>query len=326
MSNSKYQHYVPQTYLKKWLNSNNQLFLYGKDNQVKKVCKTDRILGKTNFYVKDDLVIFSEEQKRKKFSCLEGFIVICEGKKLKTLDELAKNYFLFDEWIIKNSDNDVCSKKKFKSEIEKVKILDIDDLLGKIETEWNEIYEVIKGLVENPEEKNIDQRILKKVKKIAIIQEYRNPKKINELEKLMEIKLGFLKDEMKECYDIMKNEFPKPLFLKNLENLLDGNPKGVYKERYNAFEKSSLKIMKATGNEKYLTNDNPINFLKYKNEFEIIYFVLSPDILCFFILDEKEKFKIEQMPMNDIRKFNKKIRKDAIEFYISSNKIKFSNK
>lgn len=324
MAKQKYQHYVPQTYLSKWLDSNNQLHLYNKEDKLIKSCKTDRIFGENNLYTKSIsyLIVCNIKEKTEIFKCLDGYRVFLDDKELLSIEDFASNYYLFEKWIIKDNLGNVRRKNFFRSNIEHSRILTIENLLKKFEDEWNDIYQSVINLVDNNTNKDVVNdfiiNYLDKLKKIIFIQELRNKDKIKIYKDAIDKSIGFMKEEMEEVYDEMINEFPKTMFLKKLENFLLGNTEPFIDENFKAFEMAQMNIFIATGNKKFLTNDNPILYVNNKKLDFGIYYPINPKIVCGFVKGDKNKIAIKQMPFNSVRELNKIIKKDANEFYISS--------
>ena len=159
---------------------------------------------------------------------------------------------------------------------------------------------------------------LDKLKKIIFIQQWRNKDKVEFYNDAINKSIGFMKEEMGKVYDKIIEEFPKTMFLQDLENFLVGSKESFIDKNFKKFKMAEMKIFIATGNKKFLTNDNPILYVDNKKLDWGIYYPISPKIVCCFIKGDKNKISIEQMPFNSIRELNKIIKKDANEFYISS--------
>ena len=324
MAIQKYQHYVPQTYLNKWLDNKNQLHLYDNKNKLIRSCKTDRIFGENNLYTKNIsyFIICSEEEKKEIFKCLKGYKVYLHDKELVNENDFTLNYYLFDKWIIQDSLGNERRKNKFKCEIEHSRILTIENLLKKYEDQWNDIYNALLDIINNKtDNKKIDDFInnhLFKLKKMVFIQEWRSKDKIEFFKEAINSSIGFMKEEMEEVYDEMIKDFPKAMFLKKLESFLYGRPEILFDKNFKLFEMAQLKIFVATGYKKFLTNDRPILYVENKKLEKGIYYPISPQITCGFVAGDRSKIFIEQMPYNSIRELNKIIKKNSNEFYISS--------
>lgn len=331
MAERKYQHYVPQTYLKKWLDANNQVHLYDKEDNLIKSCKTDRIMGINDLYTKGIgyLVVCSNVEKKEIFKSLDGFDIFIENRLLRDENDFSLNYYLFDKWLIKDKNGNVRNKKPFQNDIEQVRVLTVEKLLSDIENRWNNLYESIIELVNSKNQKqSIDKFTDKKMeefKRFIFIQEWRTTDKIKMFKEAINESIGFMRNEMGEVYNEMINEFPKYFFMKKLEKFIRHIPEPIIDSQYNNFKMSYLKIFVTTGNQTFLTNDNPIiivnnNLDNKKNIKQGLYYPISPSIVCGFFKGYNNKVSIEQMPVNTIRRLNKLIKIEANKFYISSKK------
>jgi hypothetical protein len=331
MAERKYQHYVPQTYLKKWLDTSNQVHLYDKEDNLIKSCKTDRIMGKNDLYTKGIgyLVVCSNVEKKEIFKSLDGFDIFIENRLLRDENDFSLNYYLFDKWVIKDKNGNVRNKKSFQNDIEQVRVLTVEKLLSDIENRWNNLYESIIELVNSKNQKQSINKFtdnkMEEFKRFIFIQEWRTTDKIKMFKEAINESIGFMRNEMGEVYDEMINEFPKCFFLEKLQKFIRHIPEPIIDSQYNNFKMSYLKIFLTTGNKTFFTNDNPIiivnnNLDNKKNIKQGLYYPISPSIVCGFFKGDNNKVSLEQMPVNTVRRLNKLIKTEANEFYISSKK------
>ena len=89
----------------------------------------------TDFHsIKAGMPLCTEADTNIIFAPILTYYVEYESKILKSSVDMNKNYYAFDDWIIKREDGSLVSKKRVKDEIEKIKIKDI-------ETNWAIKYE-----------------------------------------------------------------------------------------------------------------------------------------------------------------------------------------
>lgn len=86
------------------------------------------------------MVICTKDDADKIFAPLADYTVEIEGHIVTDTLEMNQKYYDFDTWIIKRKDGSLVSKKALKSEIEKIKVKDI-------ESNWSAKYENKWGLV-----------------------------------------------------------------------------------------------------------------------------------------------------------------------------------
>lgn len=325
MGEKKYQHYVPQTYLSKWLDDNNQIHLYNKEGNLIKSCKTKKVMGINDLYTKntDYLIVCTCAEKEKIFKCLDGYEVYYKNEKLKSIDDFSNNYHDFNEWIIKDECGNRRSEKVFRNSIEQVRVLTIEDSLGNVEDRWNDIYNSILKLIDNID--YMDEFITSKMdelERFIFIQDWRTIDKKTLYKELISVLVGYLEKENNDIFNEMVNEFSTCYFMKTIENFINKVPNNMLDSNFEKFRMAHMKIFLATGNTKFLTNDKPILYVENNKLKNGIYYPISPTMVCGFFKGDSTKISIEQMPVNSAREINKIIKKDANEFYISSVKMR----
>lgn len=260
MGEYKYQHYVPQTYLKSWLDDNNKLYLYDSmTNCLIKECRPKKILIEKDLYTKtvNEILICTDEDNKKIFHCLKEYNVYIKGEKLDE-KEYARRYFEFDDWIIKDKNGNLVNKKKIKNEIEQVRILTIEKNWKKIEDNWNDLKERIE---EGIEKGNLTIREVNDLKDFIICQQWRTKDKIEYYKQMIDKILGVIKDDLKENYEKILNEFARCIFLKKLTELQNRNEQNHIVKVRKMLDELHMVFYKAVGNKSFITSDNPIFFI-----------------------------------------------------------------
>lgn len=133
---AKYHHLIPQTYMAAWSRGNGTLKIKFKDNPCVTVERNkENIAGITDFHtIKAGMPICTQADTDEIFASCMPYLVSYEGKVISDTQELNKIYFNFDNWSITRKDGSLVSKRHIQSEIEKVKIKDI-------EANWSTKYE-----------------------------------------------------------------------------------------------------------------------------------------------------------------------------------------
>ena len=139
---AKYHHLIPRTYLSAWEHGNGTLYIRLLDDKKKVVERNkNRIAGITNYYsIVAGMPIVTKSDADTIFACLADFEVHYGDAVISDNLELNRIYYDFENWTIYRKDGSIVSKKKLKSEIDKVKIRDIEVLWStKYEDTWDSI-------------------------------------------------------------------------------------------------------------------------------------------------------------------------------------------
>lgn len=139
---AKYHHLIPRTYLSAWEHGNGTLYiryLDDKENVVER--NKDKIAGVTNYHsIVAGMPIVTKTDADIIFTCLSDLEVHYDDAIISDSLELNKIYYDFENWEVYRKDGSIVSKKKLKSEIDKVKIRDIEALWSsKYEDAWGTI-------------------------------------------------------------------------------------------------------------------------------------------------------------------------------------------
>jgi hypothetical protein len=323
MGEYKYQHYVPQTYLNSWLDDNNQLYLYdSKTNCLIKACKPSNILGEKNLYTKtvNELLACTDEDIKNIFECLKDYNIYINNEKLENEQEYARQYFDFDNWIIKGKDGRLVSKKKLKNTIEQIRILTIEKNWKMYEDGWNEL---LKALQEGIDKGNLTIKEIKGLKDFIICQQWRTKDNIDNYKQIIDLILCVLKDDLKDDYEKILDEYARCYFLKKLDEFQNGNKENHILKVRKALDKLHIVFYKSTGNESFITSDKPVFIIDdndsfMKGKMNGLYFPITPKLLCAMYRGEANKYTVTDMPENTVRLINNLIKTKSKEFYISN--------
>ncbi len=143
MSDPKYHHRIPQTYMKAWCGNSDSVWYYDKDKAISEQRNIGKIMGVNFFHsIKAGSIFTTPEALDKIFAPLNGFTVLEKTDDgnvilLDTKDLLNQRFYNYDNWIIKDTNgNDSTSKQK---RILKDEICKISD--NSIEEAWSVKYE-----------------------------------------------------------------------------------------------------------------------------------------------------------------------------------------
>lgn len=120
---AKEQHLVPRTYMRQWsYNGGDSIWVVEKSKLDMGIHSknVDKINFKVGFHdIKAGDIFVPDEALTKIFGFLTNLDIECDQKKLTTLKEINSNFYRYEEWIIRDSDGNVATRKE-KNEIFRV--------------------------------------------------------------------------------------------------------------------------------------------------------------------------------------------------------------
>ncbi|HEY8891030.1 MAG TPA: DUF4238 domain-containing protein [Clostridium sp.] len=339
MHNPKYHHLIPKTYLKAWCYSNESTYVMDKKTKLIETKNIGNNFGISQFHsIVAGMPICEEDDLVQIFKALSGYEIFYESKQLNNLDEYNRNYLNFANWIIKKDEIQIVDKKKrtLKTEIGKVKIKDIENLWAtKYEDKWKCLLETIEHNIYKTNSLKVDEFLKGIIMKFVIAFNWRgfysnelfmatyktiisnaNLDKIN-------IPVG---ERYKNNLDTVEKEFEHLMVLKKYREFLKDEGL-MYDSAKNYIRLMSIKFCISTGNNKFITSDNP-SFICVNNEGHQLEHIMpiSPNVVMAIGLDgaNDNKYIIERISDKQVSQINKKILDNSIERIISiQNKIKF---
>jgi len=147
---AKYHHLVPQTYLSAWANESGTLSIEFLDNPGIVIDRNkEKIAGITDYYsIKAGMPICTQKDTDLIFSSVTPYEVTYDGKELSNSQEMNRFYWDFEKWTVKRKDGSLVSKKRIRSDIEKVKIRDIEENWShKYENQWTQQVKTIEETI-----------------------------------------------------------------------------------------------------------------------------------------------------------------------------------
>lgn len=325
---AKYHHLVPQTYMLAWVHGNGTLnveFLDSPGNIVKR--NKERIAGITDFHsIKTGMPLCTEADTNIIFEPILTYSIEYESKLLKSSMDMNKNYYAFNDWIIKREDGSLVSKKRLKAEIERIKIKDI-------ETNWSTKYENNWDLEVTKIEENVlctshdsipafDKDYLTKFftaldwrgfnSNQHFEEMYRNL--TNDLLDNIEIPA---KERILPSLKTAADEMRHYLLLKFYRQYL--NDTGViFKHAMASLQNTSFHFFIADGPTKFITSDNPAFIHKREDEKLIGLLPITPRILmtkgkC---IEDDGLYYVTHISDKAVNGYNNAIRSNAEEFII----------
>lgn len=327
---AKYHHLIPQTYLSCWANSSGTLkvrFLSTRDRDTVERNK-EKIGGVNDFYsIKAGMPCCSESDAEAIFSSLSDYKVEYNGKVITDFLQLNRLYYDFDNWRITRKDGSVVSKNKLKSQINQVKIKDIEENFSiEYENKWNDVV------------RTIQVRILES--KDDVVPEF-DKIYLNSFFTLLDWR-GFSSNELFEelfnsrCFEPLKcinipkedrhlpdlstaNEEMRHCQLLKLYREFLSNKGVLYTEATSRINSTGFHFLIADESVSFITSDSPAFYSELANGDIIGLLPITPKILMLKGVSKIKMFSISRISDDDVDSWNKLIAANATEFIIYNN-------
>lgn len=323
-----YQHIVPRTYLEVWENENNFLKVrkYGSDKSFYK--SSQSFMGENNYYTitADDYLIHSENDLKEIFGELRGYKIFLDGKELTELHEISGHYGDFDRWEIYNFDGTEADKASIKDSLSKKRVLDIELGFHNIESDWNIIRREIEKVCEDKEYK-LNLKVADRLVNFLVTQKDRTEKRKQEYYKLFDIMSGGFKEYSEDVeYKKLIQEYTDAYFRKTVRKYQEGEEGTAGSVAEEQYRNLHTVFYKATGGKYFLTSDSPVMILNdksiYGGKYNGLYMPVTPNIMVALYRGDNMSYTVCQMPVNLIRKLNRKLAKESTRFFIEMDKKK----
>ena len=325
---AKYHHLVPQTYMSAWAHGNGTLnveFLDSPGNIVKR--NKERIAGMTDFHsIKAGTPLCTEADTNIIFAPILTYYVEYESKILKSSVDMNKNYYAFDDWIIKREDGSLVSKKRVKDEIEKIKIKDIETNWAiKYENHWDfEVRKIEENVLCTPNG-SIPAFDKDYLTKFFTALDWRGFNSNQHFEEVYRNLTNGLLDNIEVPEDdrilpslkTAADEMRHYLLLKFYRQYL--NDTGViYEDAMASLKYTSFHFLVADGPTKFITSDSPAFIHKREDEKLAGLLPITPRILMVKgkCIEDDGLYYVTHITDEAVKRYNYAIRSKAEEFVI----------
>lgn len=325
---AKYHHLVPQTYMSAWAHGNGTLnveFLDSPGNIVKR--NKERIAGMTDFHsIKAGMPLCTEADANIIFAPILTYYVEYESKILKSSVDMNKNYYAFDDWIIKREDGSLVSKKRVKDEIEKIKIKDIETNWAiKYENHWDfEVRKIEENVLCTPNG-SIPAFDKDYLTKFFTALDWRGFNSNQHFEEVYRNLTNGLLDNIEVPEDdrilpslkTAADEMRHYLLLKFYRQYL--NDTGViYEDAMASLKYTSFHFLVADGPTKFITSDSPAFIHKREDEKLAGLLPITPRILMVKgkCIEDDGLYYVTHITDEAVKRYNYAIRSNAEEFVI----------
>lgn len=331
---AKYHHLIPRTYLSAWEHGNGTLYVRFKDDKENVIERNKgKIAGITNYYsIIAGMPIVTKDDADAIFACLADLEVHYKDKIISDSLELNKFYYDFENWVIYRKDGSVVSKKKLKSEIEKVKIREIETLWSsKYEDTWGNIRSELESSIINASDGKIPDMHKEYLMKFYTALDWRSIKSNMQFNDAWELlckkELHFdeidIPEEERELpmLDNAAEEMKHNLLLKFYRQYL--NDSGViYTHAMANLSNTSFHFLVADGPEMFNTSDNPAFVFSRQDGMLQGVLPLTPRILMLQGRNsgQDSNYYITHITDEAVKRYNLEIEKNASSFIVQLNK------
>lgn len=316
-------HLIPRVYLRMWARSGNTIYSIDKKTGEERVHNIEKICNINEYHsIKAGMPCCNDKDLKEIFKILNDYDVIYGNKKLKEYEEYNKYYYDFEEWEIFRKDGNLASKKMLKREIDKVKILEIEDLWNKkYESKWKEMLQMLEQKIQNSTEYKVDEFMKGYLIKFIISMNARGfvgDKSINDIFNMLpldDIDIPF-EERTKAFMDNADKEMKNNILLAEFRDFL--NDKGrLYFKAKQYITRVNLQFLIADGEERFFTSDNPSFFYEIKDYHTHIMPVTPQILIRFCKLDERYKYKYDVRKVDDkiVKMYNEAIIDNCYNYY-----------
>lgn len=272
------------------------------------------------------MVICTKDDADKIFAPLADYTVEIEGHIVTDTLEMNQKYYDFDTWIIKRKDGSLVSKKALKSEIEKIKVKDIEsNWSAKYENKWGLVVTDLESIILTSKSESMTAIHREYLMKFFIALDWRSIQSNDEFQKAFRPFADALLDEIEipeeerflPCLKTASDEMKHNLLLKYYRKYL--NDDGViYTHSIASLKHTNFHFLVADGPTYFDTSNNPsFTFIRDDGLKEGL-MPITPRILmaqgkC---TEDADKYFITHITDAAVKKYNEIIRANANEFVI----------
>ncbi|MGF7003422.1 hypothetical protein M2149_001823 [Lachnospiraceae bacterium PFB1-21] len=329
----KYHHLVPRTYLSAWEHGNGTLYIrYLEDKANIAERNKDNIAGITNYHsIVAGMPIVTQEDADAIFACLKDLEVHYGDSIISDSLELNKIYYDFENWVVYRMDGSVASKKRLKSEIDKVKIREIETLWSsKYEDAWGTVRSELEEAIMNSPDGIIPDTNKEYLMKFYTALDWRSIKSNIQFNDAWEwlCKEVLRLDEI----DIPEEERELPMLDNFAEKMRHNLLLKFYRQYLNDFgvifthamanlANTSFHFLVADGVETFNTSDNPVFVFRRRDGNLQGVLPLTPRILMAQGRDSEHdaNFCISHITDEAVKRYNVEIEKNASSFIVQLN-------
>lgn len=328
---SKYHHLIPQTYLSAWANGSGTLKIKWIDSNNIEMRNKSSIGGINHYHsIVAGMPFCNKEDTDKFFASLFEYDVFLDGEILKDSIEMNKHYGRFDEWIIKRPNGSRVSNRHLKSQIDRVKIQDIEEQWSKqYEDKWNKVRDIIEYKVADAD-KRIPAFYFGYLMRFFISLDWRSITLNSDFNNMVNCLLNDTLDmdmvnipEEENTLHLFENmtDYMKHCLLLNYFREFLNDSGVIYKHAKISMANLTFGFLIATGKEKFITSDNPAFITEVENSMKIGILPITPEILMIQVKknNSAKEYLVNRINDYEVKTYNKYILDNASEFVVVNN-------
>ena len=329
MSEAKYHHRIPQTYMKSWCFSGDSVWWYDKESKVSKQRNIGNIMGVNHFHsIKAGSIFTKTEALDKIFAPLDGHTVFdsdYEGKttQLMTKDELNQKFYNYDNWTIKDSDgNELTAKQKriLYNEISQISDNYIEKAWSqKYENAWKDTITEIEKVVKDIHDKKpilLTDTAYHTIIDYFVMFQWRSKQGYDEARKVIdwitevvpEIMRMTVSDSVHKEDKTVQDEMWHNYLLSQYHKFLNGD--GVMSQELEQYFEKLSPIFMIDKTESIITSDNPCFTFINKDGYREPILVALPGLIISLAKkdpDSPNSYRIYEMNSDDVKYYNRVI-------------------
>lgn len=327
MGQYKFNHYVPATYLNAWADDSKKIWVYS-ENKFFRHGKPENIMGNSDLYVKtvDDNLTLDDTEKQQIYGSLDEYSILLDGTVLSSIDDYHNNFHKYSDWIITDKEGKKVKKKAILHRIKQIRITRLEESWQYIEDDW---YDLVSKIERSCRErvKTLDSDDISLLIDFIFAQQFRTLQKLKEFGELIESLLQMigLDRDLGDKFEEVSQDFSRSYFLNTVEGIQINDKNFAFRRYYDELSKLQVVFFSTYGNKAFFTNDNPVfkviddNF--YKGKLNGLYMPITPGILCGLFKGDSNKYMLDTMPDNHVKRFNKLIVKNTHKYLVSCREL-----
>lgn len=327
---AKHQHLIPRSYMSAWANKSGTVdveFLNNKGTFNPRNVQT--IAGINDYYsIKAGMVICTKEDTDKLFAPLANYTVEINSMIVTDTMVMNKEFYDFDNWIIRRPHGDLAKKKQIKREIEKIKIKDIEKNWAiKYENNWKKVVSDLESKISSTKSTYISAIYRDYLMKFYVALDWRSIKSNQDFKKAYSCFFDkYLHDiEIPENDRILpvlkteKDEIEHMLLLNYYRKFLDDSGI-IYKRAIDCLKYTSFHFFITDSSMEFITSDNPSFCYTRKDGLLEGIMPITPRILMSQARcnENENRYSISYITEEQVKYYNKIIEDNAAKFVIHS--------
>lgn len=328
---SKYHHLIPRTYLTAWGNTSGTLKIEWIETRKYENRNVGNIAGINHYHsIIAGMPFCTKEDTDRFFGALNDYIITYDGKTLTDTLEMNKYYGVFNDWSIKCLNGTEVRKTPLKSEIDNIKIQDIEEnWSAKYENKWNAVRNIIEQKILSGQS-IVPRFYFGYLMKFFTALDWRSTVSNQDFMSVFNWicddifalnKVEIPKDERKLPMFETAAEYMKHCLLLSYYRQFLNDTGVIYKCAKEYMKRTSFHFLVSNSNEDFVTSDNPAFIATRKQGDKIGILPITPKILMIIGRNAQndENYYVTRIDPKEVHKYNKMIKNNASQFVVCNN-------